>query len=116
MKDQITITVRIPNDLSSDLAILAESLQRSRSWVIEQALREYIAREKAFLGAVDEALRADEAGELSSILWLSQSWMPLSPDVGSERNLALCCIQNLAKPVALSGGEFGERRGHGVIE
>jgi predicted transcriptional regulator len=33
MKDQTTITARIPNDLSGDLATLAGALQRPRSWV-----------------------------------------------------------------------------------
>lgn len=64
MKDQITITARIPNDLGGALATLAGALQRPRSWVIEEALREYIAREQSFLEAVDEGLRADAAGDL----------------------------------------------------
>jgi predicted transcriptional regulator len=64
MKNQTTITARIPNDLSGDLATLAGALRRSRSWVIEEALREYIAREKAFLEAIEEGIRAEEAGDM----------------------------------------------------
>ena len=64
MKNQTTITARIPTDLSGDLATLAGALQRPRSWVIEEAIREYIAREKAFLEAIEEGIRAEEAGDL----------------------------------------------------
>jgi len=64
MKDQTTITARIPNDLSGDLATLAGALQRPRSWVIEEALREYIAREKAFLESIEEGIQAEEAGDM----------------------------------------------------
>lgn len=64
MKDHVTITARIPTDLGGDLAALAGALQRPRSWVIEEALREYIAREKEFLDAVDEGIRAEEAGDM----------------------------------------------------
>lgn len=64
MKDQITITARIPINLGGDVAAIAGALQRPRSWVIEEAIREYVTREKAFLEAVEEGLRADEAGEL----------------------------------------------------
>jgi len=64
MKDQTTITARIPNDLSGDLATLAGALQRPRAGVVAEALRGYIAREKAFLEAIEEGIRAEEAGDM----------------------------------------------------
>jgi predicted transcriptional regulator len=59
----VTISARIPEELSDQLSTLAEALQRNRSWVIEEALRGYIASEQQFLEAVDEGLREIEAGE-----------------------------------------------------
>jgi predicted transcriptional regulator len=63
MKD-VTISARIPQDLSEELMSLAQALRRNRSWVIEEALQGDIASEKQFLEAVEEGLRELEAGEL----------------------------------------------------
>jgi len=60
----VTISARIPEDLKGDLTVLARALRRTSSWVIEEALRDYIAKEKEFLTAIDEGLRADDAGDL----------------------------------------------------
>jgi predicted transcriptional regulator len=61
---QVTISARIPEDLSQQLTSLAQALRRNRSWVIEEALRSYVESEKQFLDAVEEGIRADEAGEV----------------------------------------------------
>ena len=37
-------TVRLPPEIEQDLETTASKLQRSKSWVISEALREYIAR------------------------------------------------------------------------
>jgi predicted transcriptional regulator len=63
MKD-VTISARIPEELSDQLSTLAQALRRNRSWVIEEALRGYIASETEFLEAVDEGLRAAESGDV----------------------------------------------------
>ncbi|HEX5415338.1 MAG TPA: ribbon-helix-helix protein, CopG family [Chloroflexota bacterium] len=59
----VTISARIPEELSQQLTILAEALRRNRSWVIEEAIRSYIESEKQFLEAVEEGIRADESGD-----------------------------------------------------
>jgi predicted transcriptional regulator len=61
---EVTISARIPQELSEELTSLAQALRRNRSWVIEEALRGYIASEKQFLEAVDEGLRDLEAGDV----------------------------------------------------
>ena len=38
-------SIRIQPDLEEDLGAMSEKLQRSKSWLINQALREFIARE-----------------------------------------------------------------------
>jgi predicted transcriptional regulator len=63
MKD-VTISARISEDLSEQLNSLAQALGRNRSWVIEEALRGYIATEQQFLEAVEEGLRDFEAGRV----------------------------------------------------
>jgi predicted transcriptional regulator len=60
----VTISARIPEELSEELSALAQALRRNRSWVIEEALRDYIAAERQFLEAVDEGIRAAEAGDV----------------------------------------------------
>ena len=62
MKD-VTISARIPEELSQQLTTLAQSLQRNRSWVIEEALRGYIQSEQQFVEAVQEGIRADDDGD-----------------------------------------------------
>lgn len=37
-------TIRLTEDLSGELDQLAEETQRSRSWLINQAVKEYVAR------------------------------------------------------------------------
>jgi predicted transcriptional regulator len=61
----VTISARIPEDLKGDLTVLARALRRTPSWVIEEALRDYITREKDFLAAIDEGIQADDAGDLA---------------------------------------------------
>jgi predicted transcriptional regulator len=60
----ITISARIPEELSEQLTTLAQALGRNRSWIIKEALRGYIASEQQFLEAVNEGLRDIEAGHV----------------------------------------------------
>lgn len=60
----VTISARIPEELSEQLSTLARALQRNRSWVIEEALRGFIQSERQFVEAVQEGIRADDAEEV----------------------------------------------------
>ena len=60
---EVTISARIPEELSQQITVLAQALRRNRSWVIEEAIRGYIESEKQFIEAVEEGIRADEAGD-----------------------------------------------------
>ncbi len=57
-------SVRLDEQLAGQLDALATLTDRPKTWHIEQALRDYIAREMEFLEAVEEGIRAAEAGEL----------------------------------------------------
>ncbi|MCZ8061833.1 ribbon-helix-helix protein, CopG family [Silanimonas sp.] len=51
----MTVTsVRLQPDVETGLAAISEKLQRSRNWVINEAVREYVAKR-----AADDALWAD---------------------------------------------------------
>lgn len=63
MKD-VMISARIPADLSEQITLLAQALKRNRTWVIEEAIRGYIATEKQFLDAVEEGLQDMKAGRV----------------------------------------------------
>lgn len=60
---EVTISARIPEELSQQLTVIATALRRNRSWVIEEAIRGYIESEKQFIEAVQEGIRADDAGD-----------------------------------------------------
>ena len=61
---EVTISARIPEELSKQITTLAQGLQHNRSWVIKEALRGYIASEKQFLAAVEEGIAEVQAGKV----------------------------------------------------
>jgi predicted transcriptional regulator len=69
------ITARIPESVNEQLELMAKREKRSKSFLIEEALEIYIAREKMIVAKMDASFKeADEAGE-----WISNeavmSWM-----------------------------------------
>lgn len=61
---EVTISARIPAELSQQITALAQGLRRNRSWVIKEALRGYLASEQQFLEAVEEGIRDMKAGKV----------------------------------------------------
>ena len=57
-------SIRLDEQLAGQLDTLATLTERSKTWHIEQALRDYITKEMAFLEAVEEGIRADEGGDV----------------------------------------------------
>lgn len=73
-------TFRLQPDNEENLAALADKLQRSKSWVINQALREFIAHQETDQTRWQETLQAMESVAQGRIVradpvheWL-QSW------------------------------------------
>lgn len=73
-------SVRMPDDLMERLDATAERLRRSKGWIINDAIREYLAREDLRVKRLEEtkdALAELEAGELIDgeevLAWLD-SW------------------------------------------
>ncbi|HYP41430.1 MAG TPA: ribbon-helix-helix protein, CopG family [Chloroflexia bacterium] len=61
MKD-VTISARVPEDLSQQLTTLSEATKRSRSYLIEEALRSYIDEQSWQVAAIKEALEDYQSG------------------------------------------------------
>jgi predicted transcriptional regulator len=58
------ISVRLRPALNDRVTALAAALDRPKSWVIEQALQDYLAVQAWQLAAIDEGIRAADAGEM----------------------------------------------------
>ena len=54
-------TVRLQADVESGLEAVASRLQRSKNWLINQAIREYVARQEAEQARWQETLGAMES-------------------------------------------------------
>jgi predicted transcriptional regulator len=63
MKD-ITISARVPEELGQQVDRLAAAANRNRSWVVEEALRAYLAKEVQFLEAVERGIEAYKRGDV----------------------------------------------------
>jgi predicted transcriptional regulator len=60
------IHLQLDDEIASRLDTLTAALDRPRTRVIEQAIARYLDTEIQFLDAVEEGIRAAEAGELIS--------------------------------------------------
>ena len=58
MAKSVPIAARIDADLDGQLERLAEATGRSKSWLVNEALRSYVANEQQFLAAVEEGKQA----------------------------------------------------------
>jgi predicted transcriptional regulator len=61
------ITLRLPVDVLEDIETIAETCDRSRSWVMVRALRHYLAREGADILAVRRGRERPAAGDVHDI-------------------------------------------------
>jgi len=60
----VTLSAQVPAGLAQQVDELATTIRRDRSWIIEEALRAYVAQEMRFLKAVEEGIAAYEAGDV----------------------------------------------------
>ncbi len=64
MPKSVTIAARIDADLDSEVERLASATGRSKSWLVNEALRSYVASEQQFLAAVEEGKHALRDGKV----------------------------------------------------
>ena len=60
MSQTMTLSARVPKEFLDEVDTLAKALNRDRAWIVEQAVRQYVQAEAAFLAAVKQG-RADIA-------------------------------------------------------
>ena len=58
MTKSITLAARVDAELDVELSRLAAATGRTKSWLISEALKSYVANEKQFLAAVEEGKQA----------------------------------------------------------
>ena len=75
-----TTTIRLPADQEETLEQLAQQLQRSKSWIINQALTDYAAKQKLEQTRWNQTLEAMESAAQGKVMeadevhtWL-ESW------------------------------------------
>jgi len=64
MSKSTTLTARVDAELDAELGRLATATGRTKSWLINEALRSYIANEQQFLAAVEEGKQALKEGRV----------------------------------------------------
>jgi len=61
-----TVTVRIPEEKVKKLDKAAKQQRRDRSFILNEAVDEYLSLQEYHLALIDEGIRQDEAGEVIS--------------------------------------------------
>lgn len=59
-----TVTAQIPDELANDLDEIAAHAGRSKSWLVREALLDYVAREREVRRITMEGLEAVRAGKV----------------------------------------------------
>ena len=60
------MSVRLPDEVEQQLGQLAQSTGRTKSWLANQAIKDYLAREAWQITEVEAVLREADAGDFVS--------------------------------------------------
>jgi predicted transcriptional regulator len=60
------VSVRLDATLSEQVTAIAAALDRPKSWVIEQAVKDFVAVQEWQLAAIDEGIKAADAGRVAA--------------------------------------------------
>jgi predicted transcriptional regulator len=63
MTKPVVVTARIDGQLSADLDRLAAMRERSRAWLVEKAIAQFVREELEFRASLDEAEAEIERGD-----------------------------------------------------
>jgi predicted transcriptional regulator len=66
MSKTAPLSVRLEPALNDRITVIAAALDRPKSWVIEQAVRDFVAMQEWQLAAIDEGIRAADAGRIAA--------------------------------------------------
>lgn len=71
-----TFSVRLPDDLKAEVEKIAEATNRSRAYIVKEAVEAYVADHRAYLAALDEAISEADKGVFVSgnaaLAWLEE--------------------------------------------
>lgn len=77
MSEDAPVSVRLEPELNAQVGAIAAALDRPKSWVIEQAVRDFVAVQEWQLAAIDEGIGAADEGRVAAhedvVAWV-QSW------------------------------------------
>jgi predicted transcriptional regulator len=65
MTKLVPVSVSLEPDLDDQVAEIATHLDRSKAWVIEQAVKEFVAVRDWQAAAIDEGIRAADEGRVA---------------------------------------------------
>ena len=60
----LPVSVRLQPELNEQVSAIARALHRPKSWVIEQALKDFVAVQTWQMVAIDEGIRAADASHV----------------------------------------------------
>ena len=64
MPDSAVFSVRVPIDLKERIDAVAKAMDRPRSWVVHQALEQFMADQAWQVAAIEEGIEAADRGDL----------------------------------------------------
>jgi predicted transcriptional regulator len=77
MSKSLPVSVRLEPALSARVAAIAAAFDRRKSWVIEQAVRDFVAMQEWRLAAIDDGIGAADADHMVAhgdvVAWV-ESW------------------------------------------
>ncbi|MCG8350851.1 MAG: ribbon-helix-helix protein, CopG family [Chloroflexales bacterium] len=65
MPSTVTLGTRVTSELRNQVDEIARVLRRERSWIVEEAVRRYIAEQAAFIAAVRRGQEDAQAGRVT---------------------------------------------------
>jgi predicted transcriptional regulator len=64
MSKTLPVSVRLAPELNKQVTDIAHALDRPKSWVIEQAIKDFVAVQAWHLAAIEEGVRDADAGRV----------------------------------------------------
>ncbi len=74
MQQSTLVTVRVKPDIATRLEKLAETMERSKSYLAAEAIEEYLAIHEWHIQAINEGIAAADRGETISFEAIKQKW------------------------------------------
>ncbi len=67
-------SVRLDDETLLRVGQMAEAMERPRAWLMAHAIKQYVEREEQFILAVEEGIKAADAGRLVSHEDVKAKW------------------------------------------